>query len=201
MDTRLPRRWPSHGTLHPGCVGPRHCGGARYCRTQEFESAQLVARLGSRRRTGRHPRSTIPPQPLNEHVVQPAALLVHAYVDVVVSEKAGERFRSELGPLDLTACRNAVMPPRAPRRRSRCRACSTSARKAPGLQRSRPCPVFWWRSPGLSWRAAQCLAAKGLVKCYGDRVERDRGLRKCVQDGESATCSTLGDTEKLTLPR
>ena len=29
-------------------------------------------------------------------------------------------------------------------------------------QRSRSRPVFWWRSPGLSWRASHCLASAGL---------------------------------------
>lgn len=39
----------------------------------------------------RHSRST--------NTCPPAALAVDAYVDVVAPEKAGERFRSELGPL------------------------------------------------------------------------------------------------------
>ena len=63
------------------------------------ESAQLVVRLGSHRRAGRDPQQSTSATAVQRTPVQPAALAVHAYVDVVAPEKAGERFRSGLGPL------------------------------------------------------------------------------------------------------
>ena len=45
------------------------------------------------------------------------------------------------------------------------------------------------------WFIVACFSlssVSGLGKCDGDRVGRDRGLRKGVQDSELATCSTSG---------